>query len=232
MKKLMAAALLGIISYGVAPAQDCMGLKMQPGATYEMTMYDGKNQQTGVMVYTIKNVRKEGSSTIVDIETQTNFAKGKTLPPSLVHYTCTGNEVVVDMSGFGGGQNPAMKDLEVKMVNNDVTYPRTLKTGSTLKDGTLQTEAYNNGTKITEMRMSMTNRQVGDKENITTPAGTFEAYKISSDLNMESKTMGIPIRRVMRSVSYRNNDILFDIKNESYDKNGKLIGYMVLSKTS
>lgn len=221
--------LVGLFQYGVGQAQDCMGLPMKTGASYEMSMYDGKDKPTGTMLYTVKNVRKEGSSTIVDVETQMTSAKGKAMPSGLLHYTCTGNEVVVDMSGFGGG-NPAMKDMEVKMVNNDIAYPRTLKSGSTLKDGTLKTEAYNNGTKMMEMTMSMTNRQVGDKETVTTSAGTFDTHKVSSDLNMESKMMGIPIRRVMRTVSYRNDDLLFDVKNESYDKNGKLIGYTVLSK--
>lgn len=210
-------------------AQECMGIKMKAGAGYEMAMYDGKDKPTGTMVYTIKNVRKEGASTVVDVETQMTSTKGKAMPANLVHYTCNGNEVIMDMSGFGGG-NPGMKDMEMKLINNDITYPRTLTVGSKLKDGTVKTEAYNNGTKMMEMTLGMTNRQVESKESLTTPAGTFDTYKVSSDLNIESKMMGIPIRRVMRSVSYRNPDTLFDIKNESYDKGGKLVGYMMLTK--
>lgn len=229
MKNSLVVIISVLVSYGVSQAQDCMGLKITPGAGYEMTMYDNKDKVTGTMTYTFKNVRKEGSSTVVDVETQTTTTKGKATPPNLIHYTCTGNEVVIDMSGFGGG-NPAAKDMEVKLVNNDITYPRMLTAGSKLKDGTLQTEAYNKGSKMMDMTMALTNRQVGSKENLTTPAGTFETYKVSGDLNIESKMMGIPIRRVMRTVSYRNADMLFDIKNESYDKGGKLLSYTVLSK--
>ncbi len=215
----------------LAKAQDCMGLKIKPGAGYEMTMYDSKDRVTGTTLYTFKTVRKEGSSTVIDVETQMTSNKGKAMPASLLHYTCTGNEVIIDMSNAGGGQNPGMKDMEVKLINNNISYPRMLSAGTKLKDGTVQTEAYSNGTKMMEMTLALTNRQVEGKESLTTPAGTFETYKVSGDMSMESKMMGIPIRRAMRTVSYRANDVLFDVKNESYDKGGKLIGYMLLSKT-
>jgi hypothetical protein len=42
--------------------------------------------------------------------------------------------------------------------------------------------------------------------------------------------MGMPIRATMKTVSYRATNQIFDIKTETYNKNGKLMGYSVLSK--
>lgn len=80
------------------------------------------------------------------------------------------------------------------------------------------------------MSMAMTNRKVDGQESITTPAGTFNAYKITSDVAFDNRAMGIPIRSTMKTVSYRTNDLLFDVKSETYNKNGKLMGYTLLSK--
>jgi len=49
-------------------------------------------------------------------------------------------------------------------------------------------------------------------------------------MSFENKVMGIPIRNSMRVVSYRADNQIFDIKSETYNKNGKLMGYTMLSK--
>ena len=72
-----------------------------------------------------------------------------------------------------------------------------------------------NGSTMMNMNMIMANRQVESKDPITTPAGTFDAYKITSDMNLENRVMGMPIRSTMRVVSYRadNQIIRHKIRN-------------------
>ncbi len=214
----------------LAHAQECMGLKIKTGAGYEMTMYDSKDKATATMTYTFKNVRQEGASTVVDVDMLMTSSKGKTMPVSTIHYTCNGNEVVVDMAGMGGGASP-MKDMEMKIVNNNISFPKTLSENTKLTDGTLETEAGNNGTTLMKMNIAVTNRKVEGKQSLTTPAGTFTVYKITSDIAMENRVMGMPIRNQMHSASYRANDVLYDIRTENFDKNGKLSSYSMLTKT-
>ena len=128
------------------------------------------------------------------------------------------------------GTYEAMKEMEIRAKHNKLAYPSQFSTGSKLPDGEMQAEMYNKDTKMMDMDMKVINRTVESKENLTTPAGTFNVYKINSDIEMNNRAMGIPLRSTARSVSYRANDILFDVKTEVYNKNGKLKSYTVLNK--
>jgi hypothetical protein len=76
--------------------------------------------------------------------------------------------------------------------------------------------------------MKIMNRIVEGKEKLSVPAGTFDVFKITSDMNVSTKTV-MKIGFDFQSVSYRAKDILWDIKTETYRK-GKLMGTTVLSK--
>ena len=51
-------------------------------------------------MYQVKDVHKEGGSTVMDITAQVEDEKGNQRPPYSIHYTCTGDELVADMSGM------------------------------------------------------------------------------------------------------------------------------------
>lgn len=226
---LLLIALLPVASVQTY-AQDCMGVTLKPGMGYEMLSYTAKDKPNGKMIYKITGVRREGSSTVVDVDFESLDEKDKSRQKSTLKYTCSGNELIADLSGLiQNGQTSAFKDGEMRLKTNRVIYP-TLSAGQKLPDGKLEAEMYSNGTMMMEMNMDMTNRQVEGKESITTPAGTFDAFKVSSDLAMKTRTMGIGIPVTLKTVTYRTNSLLFDVRSETYNKNGKLVGYTVLSK--
>lgn len=214
-------------------AQDCMGITLKAGSGYEMQSFSAKDKLNGILRYTIKNVRKEGGNTLVDIEFLSLDEKEKPRSAaSQIKYTCTGNELIADLSGMalGSDQSKAFKDGEMRIKTNQLAYPRTLAEGQKLPDGKMEADVYTNGSLMMEMSILMSNRQVGAKESLTTPAGTFNVQKVSADLEMRNKVMGMAIPFNAKSVSYRADNVLFDIRSETYNKNGKLIGYTVLSK--
>ncbi|GAB3897152.1 hypothetical protein GCM10028803_15330 [Larkinella knui] len=229
MKSILLALLIGLTT-SFSQAQDCMGLKFKPGTTYEMLSYTAKDKLSGRLVYTIKSVKTEGGSTLIGVVMQSFDEKDKAAPEMAVTYTCTGNELIADLSGMALAANDAAKGMAVKVKTNKLIYPKQLTEGGKLADGEMEAEVYSKDAKMMDMTINVVNRQVESKESLTTPAGTFSVYKISSDTNMANRMMGIPIRVTFRSISYRANDVLFDIKTETYNKNGKLKGYMVLSK--
>jgi hypothetical protein len=94
----------------------------------------------------------------------------------------------------------------------------------------MEVEMTTNGGMMMTMTMTMTNRLVDSRESVTTPAGTFDTVKVTSDMNTESRIMGMPIRSTMKTVSYRAGNQILDIKSETYNKGGKLMGYSILSK--
>lgn len=208
-------------------------MTFKTGMAFELSHFNGKDKPIGKVVYQVKDVHKEGVSTVMDITAQFEDEKGKQQPPYTIKYVCTGNELVADMSGMMQSmQNGGMKDMEMKLKTNKLVYPGKLSVGQKLSDGQMEADLNSKGNTMMTMNMAMTNRQVDSKESITTPAGTFDAYKISSDMSFENRVMGMPIRNTMRIISYRTDKQLFDIKSESYNKNGKLMGYSLLTKAN
>ncbi|WP_040006365.1 TapB family protein [Fibrisoma limi] len=233
MKQLVLSLLMTAAVLTTGRAQTCAGMTLKPGMNFELTTYNAKEKPNGKITYQIKNVSREGNSTIVDITTQFQDEKGKAQPPSDIRYTCTGDEIMADLSGMMASmQNTAFKDAQMKMKLNRLVYPGKFNVGQKLPDGAMEAEFFTNGTRMMEMNMTMSNRQVEGQQSITTPAGTFDTYKITSDMGFENRTMGIPIRGSMRVVSYRSGNLLFDVKSETYNKNGKLMGYTLLSQVN
>ncbi|GAB3250577.1 hypothetical protein GCM10027347_08440 [Larkinella harenae] len=229
MKTVLLLFVIGLFSL-TASAQDCLGMKFKSGASYEIQSFNPKDKLVNRMVYTVKDVRKEGGSTVVNVAVQSFDDKGKPAPEMAVTYTCTGTELIADLSGMIMATNDAMKDMEVRVKENKLVYPKQLGEGNKLPDGVLTAEMYQKGNKVMDIDFNIVNRMVDGKENLTTPAGTFNAYKVSSEVNMTNRAMGIPIRANFRSISYRADDVLFDLKTETYSKNGKLRGYTMMTK--
>lgn len=234
MKTLLISLLALVVFPIVSQAQDCLGMAFKTGMNFELSQFNAKEKPIGKVLYQVKDVHKEGGSTVMDISAQFEDEKSKQRPPYTIHYTCTGDELIADMSGMMQAmQSGSMKDMEMKMKANKLVYPGKLTVGQKLSDGQMEAEmSSGGGGPMTTMSMTMANRQVEGKESITTPAGTFDTFKISSDVNFENKVMGIPIRNTMRVVTYRTENQLFDIKSESYNKNGKLMGYSLLTKAN
>ncbi len=101
--------------------------------------------------------------------------------------------------------------------------PSGMKAGDVLKDGDLKMSFSSGGMTVMNMEVSITNRKVEAIENLTTPAGTFECYKISYDI---STKMMITVK--MKGVEWYAQKVGM-IKSESYSKDGKLQGSTVLN---
>ena len=233
MKTFIISLWISVVMLTAGRAQDCLGVTFKTGMNYELSLFNAKDKPTGKIVYRVKDVRREGPSTVMDIAAQFEDEKGKRQTPYTIHYTCTGDELVADMSGMMQAmQNSGMKDMEMRLKTNQLIYPGKLSVGQKLADGHMETEMLSKGSTMMTMNMTMSNRQVESKDPITTPAGTFDTYKVTSDMSFENRMMGIPIRGTMRTVSYRAANQLFDVKSETYNKSGKLMGYSLLSKAN
>ncbi len=230
MKFFMFVAVLMIAGQIDSRAQDCLGMTFKAGMNFELTMYNPKDQPIGKIGYQVKDIRKEGGSTVIDILATYQDGEGHQREPSTVRYTCTGDELIAGLSGLGPAmQGPSVKQ-EVKIKSNKLVYPAKLSVGQKLSDGLMEAEMATNGAPMGQMTMAMINRQVESQQALTTPAGAFDTYKVTADVNFETRVMGIPIRNKLRTVSYRANNVLFDVKSENYDKKGNLTSYMLLSK--
>ncbi len=75
------------------------------------------------------------------------------------------------------------------------------------------------------MNVIIENRKVEAKETITTPAGTFECYKISSEISSKVAF----VNQKFKSVDWFAKGVGM-VRTETYDKKGKLESYALLTK--
>jgi len=209
-------------------AQECMGIVLKEGSGFEMVTSNGNGKQTGRVVYKIKKVSKEGADTIIDIDFESFDGKGKSQMVNSMQMRCSGNELRVDASSMMmQDQNKQYEAFDMKFTSKDIVFPAKLSVGQTLPDASMHGEGSSGPMSMTT-DMAITNRKVESKETITVPAGTFDTYKVSSDMNVTSKTV-MKIGFDFNTVSYRSDKVLWDVKTETYRK-GKLISTTELSK--
>ncbi|MBW6479602.1 MAG: hypothetical protein K0B37_09260 [Bacteroidales bacterium] len=143
---------------------------------------------------------------------------------------CKGNELVLDVQSL---IDPAMldgfKDMEINVSSIDIVIPDHLKIGDNLPDAGMTMSVSAAGMRITEIEINITDRKVEAIESITTPAGTFECFKITYATHTQSRTMGMTNRLASSSVEYYAPGV-GNVRTEIYDKNQRLESYTVLSK--
>lgn len=229
MKKfiLWSIACLAMLAFNVN-AQECAGFTFKEGGGFEMNNFDGKGKSIGRLTYKITKVAKEGSNTLVNIEMESFNNKGKSELKNTYQMKCDGNMLTLDAASLiSQEQLKSFKDMEMKFTYDNIEIPSKLAVGDKLKDAAVKGEGKS-GPMTVIFNMFIKNRTVAGQEKLTIPAGSYDVYKINSDLNMEM-VMGFPVKMEMQSVSYRASGIVWDLKTETYRK-GKLMGYSELAK--
>ena len=216
--------LLCTLSY----AQECVGLTMKAGSGFEMNNFDGKGKPTGKLIYKIASVTKEGANTVFTIDMESLDNKGKSELKNNYKMKCDGNVLMLDASSLiSKEQMKSFENTEMKFTYDNIEYPAKLAVGQKLKDASVKGDGTSGPLAIT-FKMLIHNREITAQEKLTTPAGTFDTFKISADMTMETK-MGMNMKFEMNTVSYRAPGVIWDVKTETYRK-GKLMAYSELSK--
>lgn len=216
--------LLCTLSY----AQECVGLTMKAGSGFEMNNFDGKGKPTGKLIYKIASVTKEGANTVFTIDMESVDNKGKSELKNNYKMKCDGNVLMLDASSLiSKEQMKSFENTEMKFTYDNIEYPAKLAVGQKLKDASVKGDGVSGPLAIT-FKMLIHNREITAQEKLTTPAGTFDTFKITADMTMETK-MGMNMKFEMNTVSYRAPGIIWDVKTETYRK-GKLMAYSELSK--
>lgn len=85
-----------------------------------------------------------------------------------------------------------------------------------------------NSMTMTSTDMYLKNRKVEKKEDITTPAGTFACYKITYDMDMDMKVMGINRKMNSTGAEWVAEGVGI-VKTATYDKKGEIESYTLLT---
>ena len=114
----------------------------------------------------------------------------------------------------------SLKGMNMDIDIDNVQLPSDLSVGQSLDDGSIVIS----GDLPMTMRVDITDRKVAAKEKVTTPAGTFECYKIT--YTIKTKMM---MGRESKAAEWIAKDVGL-VKSESYKNNGKLMSYSLLTK--
>jgi len=173
-------------------SQDCSNYYfLQNNKTVEMTISNGKGKESGKMTYVVSNSKKSGSSITATINSEFVDVKGKSITKATNNVKCENGVMQMDMKTFiPPAQTEQMKAGEAKATDVYLEYPANMNVGDQLKDGQFNMDYESNGLK-SSIEISITERKVEGKETVTTPAGTWECYKISAKNKIVSKVAGI-----------------------------------------
>lgn len=193
MKKtllLLACCLSQVLLFG----QDCKNyIYLQANKTIEMTIYNRKGAPDGKQVYKISEVSNSAGTVSARVNSEMFDKKGKSITKASGNYKCTGGMMMIDMKmSIPSQQMEQFKNAEVKAEDVYIEYPANMNVGDQLKDGNFNMDIDNNGMKQS-LSMLISDRKVEGKETVTTTAGTWECYKISSKMRLTIKTMGVGI---------------------------------------
>lgn len=176
-------------------SQDCANYYyLQNNKTIEMTISNKNGKESGKMTYVVSDTKKSGSAVTATINSEFIDAKGKTISKATNNVKCENGVMQMNMKTF----IPAAQMEQMKAgtaTANDVylEYPGNMNVGDQLKDGQFNMDYESTSGLKSSIEISITERKVEGKETVTTSAGTWECYKITSQNKIVSKIAGIGI---------------------------------------
>jgi hypothetical protein len=230
--KLLVAFVCTFLLLAFTHAQPCSGYYYLTNGTVEMTTYDKKAKENGKITYTISNVNQTGNTTSASFASEMKDEKGKSLSKGAGKYKCSDGILFIDAKvAMPQEQMGAYKDMDVKAEDAFIEYPAIFSDGQSLNDVDFKMDIINKGAVFSVISLAQSNRKVEGKESITSPAGTWECWKISYDGRFKA-TIGGP-SGIGIPVNFKSTEWFAPgfgiVKTETYNKNGKLVGSTLIT---
>ncbi|MCY7350318.1 MAG: hypothetical protein LH606_06590 [Cytophagaceae bacterium] len=211
-----------------ALSQDCKNYYfMNKGAEVEMTVYDRKGEVDGRNVYKVNEVKNSSNRTEANVSTVSYNNKGKEqMSTGNMTVICEGGMYSADLRNLVSPEMMGgMKGMDVRVTGNMAEYPSSLQPGMALKDANMTAEPTTEGMALMRLSVSLKNRKVEGKESITSPAGTFDCYKITYDASVKT-IIGINFQATEWFAPG------FGVVKTESSRNGKLMGSTLITKVS
>jgi hypothetical protein len=160
-----------------------------------MTIKNKKGNQTGKMVHVISNLSNKGNNLAATVNSEMFDKNGKSISKANNSVQCENGTLLVDMKMLiPSAQQEQMNSMSASGTISYLDYPATMKEGDALKDASFAGDFTSTSGLKGNISMNMTNRKVMGKETITTPAGSWDCFKITYHSKMIFKMgIGIPM---------------------------------------
>ncbi|WP_128755310.1 TapB family protein [Aquimarina sediminis] len=195
----------------------------QEGKTLTIHQYDKRERLEIISQYKVTKVENTGEQSIITISM--NLADGrnnKHIISSSFKARCSGKTTRLDPESFiAPGILDQYNDMEYSITGDDISFPNSLTVGQELPNASVQM-SVNAGIMNINMTTTMQNRKVIEKEQVTTPAGTFDCYVITYTNVL---TMGMT--KTLHSKQWIAEGVGM-VKEETRKANGRLVTKSVL----
>ncbi len=155
------------------------------GTVMLTSSYDGQGKETSKQSSLVKKVYKQGGMSFSEMEIKTTDAKGGDEKTMNAVYKCDGKQFYVDLSSF---LSENKQDMQIE--TSGLLFPYKPTVGEALPDANYSMNLTSAG-KTTKITSHIKERKVEVKESVTTPAGTFDCYRISSVVEAEVDIPGL-----------------------------------------
>jgi len=208
-------------------AQDCnIYFPNDKGTVVETTSYTKRDKATSVAKQTVLEKTQAGGVTTIKLKNEVEDEKSEVVNSSEFTVKCEGGKFFIDMNSYlNQEQMGAYEGMQMDIDADALTIPSNLKVGQKLNDGRVTVVVKNAaGIKMFTMNVDIKNRKVDKFEKITTTAGTFDCVKISYDIEMK---MLFTIKASAIQWFAKNVGV---VRQENYNKKGKLDSYSLITK--
>lgn len=233
MRKLILSFAAGLIGLGSASAQsDCNSLMpKEKGSVMITKCYDGKDNLVATTKYTVKEYNENQVGSNSQISFAVTNASGKTIGNGTLEAYCENGSFF--MKAKNALIDPSFDQLlssNINLVGGVLDYPDTFNKGTF--EGPFQMESGEfiiepKGDRKHMTRVSIYNREYKKNEKVTTPAGTFDAAKITYNVDVYSAKDKTTLK--LKNIEWYAFGYGI-VRSESYNKNHTLEYYTVLSE--
>jgi len=231
MTKNIISAVFIFIASGLW-AQNCdLYIPLEEGKGYQYQNFNSRDKLEGIQDILIKSVTQESGQTVAVVEAKMYDKREKLQHEGEYKIICKGNELVIDIQSIiDQSILQSFEGMEVSMSNiENISLPGNLGVGDKLPDAHMEMKVSMGGVSVTEMNFTTQNRTVEAKQEITTPAGTYNCFKITYENKMDTRAMGMNRSDLSKGVEYYAPGV-GNVRSEFYNDKGKLQSYTVLSK--
>lgn len=226
MKSFLISILFVFLFQNIIPAQEaCKAYLPAEGTTLTYANFDKKGKQTSTTTTKVESVRMKDDKTIYKVHQLISDGKEKNDMENDFEYQCDGDKFIIDMQSIiNAEQMASFEGGKIIAEVDNMHIPANLEPGMELNDGNIKMDVY-----VEPMNLIVTARSFYRKvialEEVTTEAGTFQAWKI--DGNIESKFSFM--RFAVRVIEWYVEDIGI-VRSETYDDKERFVGSTELQK--
>jgi hypothetical protein len=197
---------------------------MKKGMVQVVAQKDAKGKVTSQSRNTITSITGSKNAYAIDYESEILDAKGKPANkdnPLILNYrvVVANGQLYLDLKSMFGAVDGL---ASVKAAGSIPRIPNNLKAGQTIDDAKASARVS-----FINYSANWTEGKCEAEEEVTTPAGTFTAFKISQKVN--SRVMGIRVDGTMNTWYVKG---VGSVKTEMIDRNGKVISSAELVSTT